>query len=155
MQLLCTECLDACGDEQRTHVQTTTGRPVDTCSEMNAGRHGTPGDGHCLGLRNARNHTCSILRVWRVLLTSCVCARAERGVAFNLRPWHLPPPPPARRAHFERPLKQSATYLNAHTSRMHGPPGVMLAVCTFSVLLLSLCISSPHHAYRQHLCTLR
>jgi hypothetical protein len=32
-------------------------------------------------------------RVWQALLTSCVCARAERGVAFNLRPWHLPPPP--------------------------------------------------------------
>jgi hypothetical protein len=26
------------------------------------------------------------LRVWQVSLTSCVCARAERGVAFNLRP---------------------------------------------------------------------
>jgi hypothetical protein len=34
----------------------------------------------------------SLLRVWQVLLTSCVCARAcvERGVAFILRPWHLP-----------------------------------------------------------------
>jgi hypothetical protein len=27
----------------------------------------------------------------------CVCARAKRCVKFNLRPWHLPPPP-ARRA---------------------------------------------------------
>jgi hypothetical protein len=27
--------------------------------------------------------------VWLKLLTMCVCARAERGVAFNLRAWHL------------------------------------------------------------------